>query len=77
MTLHTPHQTQGPRTQTPDPKHRALRELNTKIAPVQSALNQAQLALNQAQRLIESNYQRERTHIINAPAQDDDWELQA
>jgi hypothetical protein len=55
------------------PKHRKLKALNTRTHPVQVALNQAQSALDHARRLVENNYQKERTSIINS--QDDDFHV--
>ena len=47
-------------------KQQALRALNTDTATTTKALNQAQSAIAHALRVIETDYQRKRTHIINA-----------
>lgn len=54
---------------TPSAKQQALRALNDETSGVRTALNQAQSAIAHALRVIETDYQRKRTAIINTPGE--------
>jgi hypothetical protein len=49
----------------PEPKRRALRELNANHHDIVTALNQTQTSLTRLSRLVEDSYQRKRKQIIN------------